>query len=399
MRFVSSFQTKVLWDFDQHRLSVHDRLAKLNWDLLLLVGLIFLAGFFALYSAAQGNLEPWAIRHARNFFIGLSIFFFFALIDIRFWMHTAYLFYGLGLVLLLGVEIVGQISSGSQRWIRIGGFNLQASELMKFFLIFTLARYFHHKSYEQMGNILWLLPVFLMILVPAGIVLVQPDLGTAFMLLVTGFFLLFTAGLRYWKAFAFVLIGFLSIIAIFRFDILSSYQMERIGTFLNPEASELNAGYQIMQSKIAIGSGGLVGKGFLNGTQSQLSFLPEKQTDFIFALISEEFGYLGALFILALYGILIAYLIIRARQIPHQFGRLFIFGAAFNIFLYVAINVGMVTGSVPVVGVPLPLISNGGSVIFSVLASLGLAQSILIDRDTPIGRFSVEPEKQNFYTT
>ncbi len=396
MRPLRSFNLHYEDSFEATGLSLRQRLIEMNWGLLLIPLVLLGIGVLSLYSAAEGSWRPWALNHLIRFGLGLVVMVLVAMIDVRFWMRTAYAWYALGIVLLILVELVGTHGGGAQRWLDLYVFNLQPSELMKVFLILALARYLHERTYEQMGYLVFLVMPFIMLLVPFALIFLQPDLGTGLLLFFLGSVLLYAGGLRYWKVLAGVLSALLAFWAAWEY-LLKDYQKARLITFRNPEADPFGDGYQIIQSKIAMGSGGLFGKGFLNGTQSQLQFLPEKQTDFIFALISEEWGLFGAFFVLAIYGLLFVYLLLLATRIPNQFGRLVVLGVATNLFLYVTVNIGMVSGSLPVVGVPLPLISYGGTIMLTTMLSLGLVMSVYINRHVAIGRFTIEAERGRFY--
>ena len=365
-------------------LTVAEKLRHFSWSFLLVITAIACLGFAMLYSAADGNADPWMSRQALRFAVGLCGLVAVALVDFRFWLRYAYPLYALAFLLLIYVEIAGHVGMGAQRWINIGFLQLQPSELMKISLVLALARYFHGLSYEDIGKPINILLPIVMVLVPAGLVLLQPDLGTAGMLVLGGALMFFAAGVRLWK-FAIVLVAGLSAIPI-GWNFLRDYQKDRILTFLNPETDPLGAGYHILQSKIAFGSGGLFGKGFLQGSQSHLNFLPERQTDFIFTMLAEEFGMVGGLVLLGLYALLIAYGLAIGLRSRNQFGRLVAVGLAGNLFLYVFINMAMVMGLIPVVGVPLPLISYGGTAMLTVLVGFGLIMSVYINRDLRIGR-------------
>jgi rod shape determining protein RodA len=311
-----------------------------------------------------------------------------ALIDVRMWFRAAYAIYGAALLGLIAVEITGQISMGAQRWIDLGLFQLQPSEVMKIALVLALARYFHGAFLEEVGRPLHLLAPLALVLVPAALVLRQPDLGTAIMLIAGAGALFFLAGVRWWK-FALLIGGVLAALPIL-WQQLHGYQKQRVMTFLDPERDPLGTGYHIIQSKIALGSGGVWGKGFLKGTQSQLSFLPEKQTDFVFTMLAEEAGLIGALGLLLLLTVLTAYGVVFAVRARSQFARLLASGIATTFFLYVVINVAMVTGLIPVVGVPLPLISYGGTAMMTVLIGFGLMLGVDIHRDIAIPRFPLD---------
>jgi rod shape determining protein RodA len=311
-----------------------------------------------------------------------------ALIDLRFWFRCAYVAYGAALLGLIAVEFAGQVAMGAQRWLDLGLFQLQPSEVMKITLVMALARYFHSAYLEDMARPAHLITPSLLALVPATLVLKQPDLGTSIMLLAGAGAMFFLAGVRWWK-FALVIGTTLATLPI-AWQRLHDYQRQRVMTFLNPESDPLGAGYHIIQSKIALGSGGLWGKGFLNGTQSQLSFLPEKQTDFVFTMLAEEAGLIGVLGLLLLLLVLVGYGFVFALRARSHFGRLLAAGIASTFCLYVVINVAMVTGLVPVVGVPLPMISYGGTAMVTVLIGFGLMLGVDIHRDVAISRFSVD---------
>ena len=355
---------------------------QLNYGLILLVSLVCGCGFAMLYSASGGNLQPWAQTHAERYLVGIVWVVFLALVDIRNFFKLGYILYGFALLLLIFVEFFGEVGMGAQRWIDLGFIRLQPSELMKIALIIALARYFHSLSHQQIGNPLYLVfPLFLVFL-PVALVMHQPDLGTAGMILLCGLVIFFVAGVRFWK-FAVLLIGGVSSVPII-WQFLLEYQKKRILIFLNPEADPLGAGYHLLQSKIALGSGGVYGKGFMQGSQSHLNFLPEKQTDFIFTMLAEEFGLIGGLLVLLLYFLIISYGLITSFYIRNQFARLLTLGMITTLFFYVFINIGMVMGLVPIVGVPLPFISYGGSALLSSMTAIGLIISCYIHRNSTI---------------
>jgi rod shape determining protein RodA len=343
-----------------------------------------------LYSAAGGSHAPWAWRHGVRFGVGLGAMLVVALIDVRFWFRCAYLVYGAALLGLIAVEFAGEVAMGAQRWLDFGLFQLQPSEVMKIALVIALARYFHSAYLEDLTHPLRLTTPLVLALLPATLVLKQPDLGTSVMLLAGAGALFFLAGVRWWK-FA-LLIGAASAALPILWQQLRDYQKQRVMTFLDPERDPLGAGYHIIQSKIALGSGGLWGKGFLEGTQSQLSFLPEKQTDFVFTMLAEEAGLIGALGLLSLLLVLVAYGFVFALRARNHFGRLLASGIATTFCLYVVMNVAMVTGLVPVVGVPLPMISYGGTAMITVLIGFGLMLGVDIHRDVAIPRFSLDSD-------
>ncbi len=369
-------------------LRLFEKLGSLNWPLVVVLGLLGLVGYLVLYSAGGGSHEPWAWRHGVRLAFGLLVLITVALVDIRFWFRWAYAFYGLAFAMLIGVEVVGELNKGAQRWIDLGLFQLQPSEVMKIGLVLCLARYFHSAYLDEVKRVSFLLTPLACIALPAVLVLKQPDLGTSLMLIACGGALLFLAGVRLWK-FALAIGAVLAALPV-AWAGLHDYQRQRVLTFLDPETDPLGAGYHIIQSKIALGSGGLWGKGFLQGSQAQLSFLPEKQTDFAFTMLAEETGFLGAVVVLLLCLAVVAISLIVALRCGHQFGRLLVMGAAVNFFLYVVINVAMVTGLIPVVGVPLPMISYGGTAMITTLFGFGLVLSVDVHHTTNIPRFPTE---------
>ncbi len=369
-------------------LSAAEKIGRLHWPFVAAVVVVALIGYGMLYSAGGGSHNPWAWRQAVRFGFGFVVMLGVALTDIRVWFRWAFYIYGAALASLIAVEIIGEISMGAQRWIDLGLFQLQPSEVMKIALVLALARYFHGAYIEDVTRIGFLVPPLLMVAVPALLVLRQPDLGTATMLLAGGGAMFFLAGVRWWK-FALV-IGAAAAVVPLLWQQLHDYQKRRVLTFLDPDADPLGSGYHIIQSKIALGSGGLWGKGFLNGTQSQLSFLPEKQTDFVFTMLAEEAGLVGALALLGLLLALVVCGVLFALRARSQFGRLLAMGVTTTFFLYVVINIAMVTGLIPVVGVPLPLVSYGGTAMITVLFGFGLLLGTDLHRDVPIARFPAE---------
>lgn len=367
-----------------NNMTIGEKLGQITWSLVLLIILVASVGFAMLYSAANGNWDPWASRQAVRFGVAVVMMLFIALIDIRIWMKLAYPLYGIAFVLLVAVELVGQIGMGAQRWIDLGFIQLQPSELMKVTLILALARYFHGATVEDTGRITFIVPPILMTLAPVGLVLMQPNLGTSLILIMVGGAILFLVGVRWWK-FGLVIGAALAAIPV-AWQFLHDYQKNRVLTFINPENDPLGTGYHIMQSKIALGSGALFGKGFLQGTQSHLNFLPEKQTDFIFTMLAEEFGLVGAVGFLGLYCLLLLYGFIIAIRCRHQFGRLVALGLTVNLFLYLFINCAMNMGLIPVVGIPLPLISYGGTATLTVMIGFGLLLSVHVHRDVRMSR-------------
>lgn len=340
---------------------------------ILIVCILSGIGIVTLYSAADGNFSPWANKQLVRFLVGMGILFWVALSDIKWWYRQAYVIYGVVLALLVFVELFGRVGMGAQRWIDLYIFHLQPSELMRIALILTLARYLSQFSLTEIGRISVLLPALIFVAIPALLVLRQPDLGTTMMCVFISITLLFISGVRWWK-FA---IAFGAVLAAvpFLWNMLRPYQQNRILIFLNPDLDPLKAGYHVTQSKIAVGSGGVWGKGFLKGTQGHLNFLPEKQTDFIFTMFAEEFGLVGAIVLILLFVALIIYGYSAAWKCRWYFGKLLCLGITSMFFLYVFINMGMVMGIVPVVGVPLPFLSYGGTSMITLLMSLGLILS------------------------
>jgi rod shape determining protein RodA len=371
-------------EVERPRLSLTEKLWNINWGLVLLLTGIASFGFAMLYSAANGNLSPWAGKQMIRYGISVALMIAVALVDIRTWRRLAYPLYGFAFLLLVAVEIRGAIGMGAQRWIDLGVIQLQPSELMKVTLVLALARYFHGLSIDEVGRPWRLILPAMMAIVPAALVMKQPDLGTAMMLMLCTGLLFFVVGVRIWMFAA--VIGLVGAVVPYAWKHMRDYQKNRILTFLNPENDPLGAGYHILQSKIALGSGGLFGKGFMQGTQAHLNFLPEKQTDFIFTMLAEELGLVGGLAILGLYTLVFVYGFAIGFRSRSHFGRILAFGVTVNLFLYVFINTAMVMGLIPVVGVPLPLISYGGTAMLTVMFGFGLLMSAYIHRDVRIGR-------------
>ena len=371
--------------FGRQRPGIADKLLNLNWGLVLLIAVIAGIGFAMLYSAANGSWQPWAGKQAIRFGVALCVMIAAAMVDIRFWLRSAYWIFAAVLVLLVGVELHGAAGMGAQRWIDLGVIQLQPSELMKIALVLALAKYFHAFQLEDFDRPHLFAVPGLMILMPAALVLKQPDLGTALMLLAGGVAMFFLAGVRWWL-FATVMAAGAGAVPLI-WNHLRDYQKNRIYTFLDPESDPLGAGYHSLQSKIAIGSGGVFGKGFGEGTQAHLSFLPERQTDFIFTMLAEEFGLIGGLALLAIYVLVFIYGFAIALRSRSNFGRLLGLGIVTNFFLYAFINIAMVMGLLPVVGVPLPLVSYGGTAMLTIMFGFGLLLGVYINRDARIGRF------------
>jgi len=355
------------------------KVARVSWPYVLLLCALAAIGYTALFSAAGGSAEPYATRHAARFALGLVLMLVIALVDIRFIARLAWPAWVGGVVLLLLVLRIGHIGKGAQRWIELGGLQLQPSEMMKLALVLALAAWFHRASWQRMGNPLFLVPPLFAVLVPVWLILKEPNLGTALITMMLGGAMFFAAGVRWWK-FVLVVVP-VPLLAQLAYTHLHDYQRARIDTFLHPESDKLGAGYNIIQSKIALGSGGLWGKGFLQGTQGHLDFLPEKQTDFIFTTIGEEFGLAGGLGVMALLCLIILGGMLIALRCRHQFGRLVALGISCNFFLYVFVNIAMVMGVIPVGGVPLPLVSHGGSALLTVMVGFGVLMSVHVHRD------------------
>ncbi len=357
----------------------------LNWGLALLLTAVACIGFLMLYSVAGGSFSPWAEPQMKRYLMGLAVMLVVALVPIWFWRNMSVLAYTVSVLLLIAVEFLGTESKGAQRWIDLGFMRLQPSELMKITLVMMLAAYYDWLPISRVSRPLWvLLPVGL-ILMPTALVLRQPDLGTSILLIAGGGLLMFLAGVH-WAYFAAVIAALAGLIlAIFQsrgtdWQLLADYQFRRIDTFLDPSSNPLGAGYHITQSKIALGSGGWTGRGFMQGTQTRLNFLPEKHTDFIFTTLAEEFGFVGAFSLLFLYALIVIFCIVSALANKDRFSSLLTLGIAVTFFLFFAVNMSMVMGLAPVVGVPLPLVSYGGSAMLILMLGFGLVQSAHIHR-------------------
>jgi len=352
----------------------------LNWPIALLLLSVGCVGFLMLYSVAGGSLQPWAEPQMKRFAAGFALMLIIAMVPIWFWHNVAALAYAVSVALLFAVELFGEVGMGAQRWIDLGFMRLQPSELAKITLVMLLAAYYDWLPIKKVSHPLWVaLPVFF-ILLPTALVVIQPDLGTSLLLVFAGAAVMFVAGVH-WAYFAAVIAaGIGVVVAVFKsrgtsWQLLKDYQYRRIDTFLDPSQDPLNAGYHITQSKIALGSGGWGGKGFMQGTQSRLNFLPEKHTDFIFTTLAEEFGFIGAASLLTLYALIIIFCINTAITNKDRFSALLTIGIAVTFFLFFAVNMLMVMGLAPVVGVPLPLVSYGGSAMLVLLAAFGMMQS------------------------
>jgi rod shape determining protein RodA len=367
-------------------LSMGDKLLEINWGLVLLIAIIASIGFAMLYSVAGGSFMPWSAPQIVRFLVGLGLLVVAALVDIRRWMSLAYPAYGIALVLIIATTIAGHVGLGAQRWITLGPLQLQPSEFMKISLVLALSRYLHGLSIEDVSKPLKLAIPLAMIGVPAVLVLMEPNLGTATILVADGCSLLFLAGLSWWWIVPAVS-GIVAAVPV-AWHFLHDYQKRRVMTFLNPATDALGAGWNISQAEIAMGSGGFAGKGFGQGSQSRLNFLPEKETDFIFTTLGEEFGFVGAIGLLILFAIVIGYGMRIAMQSRSQFGRLLAMGITLNFFFYIMINAAMVMGLIPVVGIPMPLVSYGGTAMLTVMFGFGLLMSVHVHRQVEIPRAS-----------
>ncbi len=360
--------------FETHRpLTLPQKLARLNWLVVALVIALAGIGTGTLYSVGGGSFEPWAYRHAVRCLAGLGVMIAIALVPFRIWLSLAMPTYIAALVLLIAVPILGTEALGAKRWLTVGRFSIQPSEFMKLALILMLARFSADRPATSLSRPFNLALVFAFMALPIALTLKQPDLGTAILFAGIGLGMMYLAGVSLW-VFSSGAAG-LAFALPYAASHLHDYQRRRLEIFLDPSSDPLGAGYHITQAKIALGAGGLSGQGYLQGSQNQLDFVPEKMTDFIFAMIGEEWGFAGACLVLALYASLITVLFVAAATTPQRAARLVIAGAALSLSIYVVINVAMVTGLLPVVGVPLPLISYGGTSMLTLMAALGLALS------------------------
>jgi rod shape determining protein RodA len=357
----------------------------LNWPLTLLLSSVACVGFLMLYSVAGGSFSPWAEPQMKRFAVGLVLMIAIGMTPIWFWRSVAGFCYGVTVILLIAVDLFGEEGKGAQRWIDLGFMRLQPSELMKITLVMFLAAYYDWLPPEKKSRPLWVLLPIAIILLPTALVIQQPDLGTSLLLVMAGGGIMFLAGVH-WAYFAAVITsGVGLIVAVFQsretsWQLLNNYQYRRIDTFIDPSADPLGAGYHITQSKIALGSGGWTGRGFMQGPQSRLNFLPEKHTDFIFTTLAEEFGFVGGISLLVIYLLVIFFCIASALANRDRFSSLLILGIALNFFLFFAVNMAMVMGLIPVVGVPLPLVSYGGSAMLVLMLAFGLVQSAHVHR-------------------
>jgi rod shape determining protein RodA len=360
------------------KLDLAKKLLLLNWPFIALITAIVLIGIAALYSVAGGSFDPWASRQVMRYCVGLALLFAIAFSDIRWWLRAAYPLFLLALVLMALVPLIGVESGGARRWLGVGEMSFQPSEMMKIALVLAIARYYQWLPPEKIWRPDALIPPLLMIGVPALLALIQPDLGTAALFAIIGGGMMFLAGVS-WFYFAGAIVAVVVALP-HAWEMLHDYQKQRVLTFIDPETDPLGAGYHILQSKIAIGSGGLSGKGFMNGTQAQLNFLPEKHTDFIFTMFSEEMGFVGAIVLLSLYLLALVFITFMALRCRSMFAKLIAGGMGLTLFAYVFINVAMVTGLVPVVGVPLPLFSYGGTSMLTMMIGFGFVLNAHVNR-------------------
>ncbi|SFL10652.1 rod shape-determining protein RodA [Shimia haliotis] len=356
-----------------------------NWALLLLISAVAGVGFLMLYSVAGGSFQPWAEPQMKRYALGVVVMFMCAMVPIWFWRSVSGAAYLGTLVLLVLVEVMGSVGMGAQRWIDLGFMRLQPSELMKVTLVMALAAYYDWLPPRKTSRPQYVLIPVILILIPTAMVLRQPDLGTSILLLTGGAIVMFAAGVHWGYFTAVISMGVGLVFAVFQsrgtsWQLLKDYQYRRIDTFLDPASDPLGAGYHITQSKIALGSGGWTGRGFMQGTQSRLNFLPEKHTDFIFTTLAEEFGYIGAISLLALYMLIILFCLASAISNRDRYASLLTIGVASTFFLFFAVNMSMVMGLAPVVGVPLPLVSYGGSAMLVLMLAFGLLQSAHVHR-------------------
>lgn len=358
------------------------KITELPWLLLLLLLCTGAIGVMAQYSAGQGEWTMYASKHLIVFAFGFGLALALAMVDLRYWHYAAYVAFGLMLLLIVAVDVAGFVGKGAQRWIALGPMQLQPSEFMKLAVIFALARYYSNVAEDDLANPRFLVVPLLIIAVPAFFILRQPNLGTAMIVIMIGGAMSFAAGVRLWKFAAILGAGLAAIPVAWHF--MHDYQRGRVLTFLNPERDPLGAGYHITQAKIALGSGGWFGQGFLHGTQAHLQFLPEAQTDFIFSLLGEEWGFVGALVFIVIYFSMIVLIFRISLNARSLFGRLVAVGMGFNLFMYFLINIGMVMGLLPVVGIPLPLVSMGGSAMLATLIGFGAVLAVAVHNEQRI---------------
>ena len=357
-----------------------EKLSRFSWGLFVPMCMVLAISIVVLYSAGGGNWKPFALSQLMKIVLGFGVFFFAAFTNIKTWVKSAYVIYAVALIMIILVTFVGHTGMGAQRWLNLGFIHIQPSELIKIALVLALARYFAWFNSVELGQFKNYIAPMLMLMVPFGLIVAQPDLGTALSLgmITVGMFYIVGANKKW-----FIIAAILGLMAapVVWFGGLHDYQRGRIITFLNPDSDIQGAGYQINQAKIAFGSGGMTGKGYMAGTQSQQSFLPEKQTDFIFTMLGEEFGFIGAFGLLMIYTWIVVLLFWTAKMCRNRFGQLICFGFMLNFFVYYFINISMVLGLLPTVGVPLPLMSFGGSSLLSLMFGFGLCQNAYIHKD------------------
>lgn len=361
------------------------KLLALNWPLVFLMASVASAGFLMLYSVAGGNLDTWARPQMERFVVGMTAMIALGFVPIWFWRGISVFAYIVCVLLLVAVDLIGHVGMGAQRWLDLGPIKLQPSELMKIALVLVLAAYYDWLDLNKISRPLWVFVPVLLILLPTALVLQQPDLGTSLMLLMGGGIVMFAAGVSLWYFGAVIVSGVGLVWTVLEsrgqpWQLLHDYQFRRIDTFLDPTQDPQGAGYNIIQAQIALGSGGWSGRGFMEGTQSRLNFLPEKHTDFIFTTLAEEFGFIGAGSLLLLYSLIIGFCLYSALTNRDRFASLLTIGIAGTFFLFFAINMGMVMGLLPVVGVPLPLVSYGGTAMMILLMAFGMVQSAHVHR-------------------
>lgn len=369
--------------YQKGNLSIKEKLLSLDFTLIFLILLLGIISIFAMYSTEQGVYGYYTKSHLYRFFTFFIIFLSLSFLRVQVWFKLAYFFYFIVLILLFAVDFYGVTSSGSKRWINLFFINLQPSELMKVFLIVFLARYYYKIPAENVTNLKFIFTPVFAIFVPVLLVSSQPDLGTSLLIMIGGISVIWLTGFRL-KFFLYSFFAFMCLLPV-GVSLLKPYQKSRVLTFINPERDPLGAGYQIIQSKIAVGSGGIFGKGFLNGSQSYLDYLPEKHTDFIFTLFSEEFGFIGSVLLLLVYVVLIYRIIKIGRESKNNFARLYCFGFGTAFFVYVAVNMSMVLGLLPIVGAPLPIMSYGGSSMLAMMIGFAIAMSCKIHNQENVG--------------
>lgn len=358
----------------------------LHWPLVIYITIASCIGFAMMYSAAGGSMQPWALRQITYFSVAFMIMVTLAVIPAATLMRYAYVFYVGCILMLVVVKLMGFMGKGAQRWVELGGLNFQPSEMMKIATVIALARFYHSISQNDVCKPMFFIPPLIIILIPVELIRRQPNLGTATILFLVSLIVCYMAGARVRMRYVVLAVTAVLVAAPIGWNYLHDYQKQRVITFLHPEADPQGAGYNIIQSMIAIGSGGAFGKGYLQGSQGQLDFLPEKHTDFIFTMLAEEFGFVGCFLMLALYLVIISHGISAYLRCKHMFGKLLAIGVSAMLFVHIVINVSMVMGLIPVVGVPLPLLSYGGSIMISMMMGFGLMQNAYLHRDINLPR-------------